>query len=404
MSSTATVTPVTGENPDIETFISNSHLVSEKHESFRREIRAFLDEKIEPISARYEAEEKFPRELLLGEMAERGFLGLPFPKEYGGRGEDAVSLAILIEECSRAWGSLGIILAAHIGLGSNPIFAFGNEEQKKKYLTPLAQGKRLGGYGLTEPQAGSDSGATKTRAEFDGTHWVLNGAKAWCTNATEAYSYVVSAVTDPDAGHRGISAFIVEKDFPGFSFGKKEDKAGLRASATGTLLFDNCRVPAENLLGKEGHGFKYFMQTLDGGRITIGAMALGLAQCALDEVIRVLREENLMEDLWENEYRLAPLAEIATDVAAARHMIYNAALQKEALPRWTLDGAFAKFFASEIAMRATDKAVEHLADLGLQMNSKINRAFRDTKLTTIGEGTNEIHRVVIAREILKKFI
>lgn len=386
-----------------EGFVSNSHLLSAHHEAFRAEVREFLAAHVEPIAAEYEQSQKFPRELLLGPMAARGYLGLPFPQEYGGRGEDAVCTAILVEECSRVWGSLGIIMAAHIGLGSNPIATWGSHEQKKKYLTPLAKGERLGGYGLTEPQAGSDSGATKTRAVRDGDHWILNGSKAWCTNATEAHSYVVSAVTDPDKAHGGITAFIVEKDFPGFSFGKKEDKTGLRASATGNLIFDNCRVPAENLLGKEGEGFKYFMATLDGGRITIGAMALGLAQCALDEVIRVLKDENLTRDLWSNEYRLAPLAEIATDVAAARHMIYNAALQKEALPRWTLDGAFAKFFASEIAMRATDKAVAHLGDLGLQMNSKVSRAFRDTKLTTIGEGTNEIHRVVIAREILKQF-
>lgn len=390
--------------PAMTSFVSDSYLLGDEHRQFREEIRSFLLENVEPIAEEYESTERFPRELLLGKMAAAGYLGLPFPQEYGGQGKDSVMLAILVEECSRTWGSLGIIMAAHIGLGSNPIFAFGSEEQKKKYLTPLAKGERLGGYGLTEPQAGSDSGATKTKAEFDGTHWVLNGAKAWCTNATEAHSYVVSAVTDPDAGHRGISAFIVERDFPGFSFGKKEDKIGLRASATGTLLFDNCRVPAENMLGERGMGFKYFMQTLDGGRITIGAMALGLAQCALDEVIAVLREENLTRDLWENEYRLAPLAEIATDVAAARHMIYNAALEKQHMERWTLDGAFAKFFASEIAMRATDKAVEHLGFLGLKMNSKVSRAFRDTKLTTIGEGTNEIHRVVIAREILKKFV
>lgn len=395
MSSVQTLQPMTS-------FVSDSHLLTDKHREFRAELKAFLDEHVEEIAAEYEATERFPRELLLEKMAPKGYLGLPFPKEFGGRGEDSLSLAILVEECSRTWGSLGIILAAHIGLGSNPIFAFGNEEQKKKYLTPLAQGERLGGYGLTEPSAGSDSGATKTTAVFDGTHWVLNGSKAWCTNATEAYSYVVSAVTNPEAGHRGISAFIVERDFPGFSFGKKEDKMGLRASATGTLIFDNCRVPAENLLGEEGMGFKYFMQTLDGGRITIGAMALGLAQCALDEVLRTLKETELKDDLWENEYRMAPIAEIATDVAAARHMIYNAAIQKQNLKRWTLDGAFAKFFASEIAMRATDKAVEYLAEMGLTMNSKVSRAFRDTKLTTIGEGTNEIHRVVIAREILKK--
>lgn len=396
MSSAATMEQMTS-------FTSGSHLMTDQHREFRKEIRSFLEEYVEPIAAEYEAEAKFPRELLLGKMAERGYLGLPFPEEFGGRGEDSLTTAMFVEECSRTWGSLGIIMAAHIGLGSNPIYAFGNEQQKKKYLTPLAKGERLGGYGLTEPQAGSDSGATKTNAVFDGTHWILNGAKAWCTNATEGYSYVVSAVTDPEAGHRGISAFIVEQDFPGFSYGKKEDKTGLRASATGQLIFDDCRVPAENLLGERGMGFKYFMQTLDGGRITIGAMALGLAQCVLDEMIRVLKDENLTKDLWENEYRLAPLAEIATDIAAARHMIYNAALQKDALPRWTLDGAFAKFFASEIAMRATDKAVEHLAELGLQMNSKVSRAFRDTKLTTIGEGTNEIHRVVIAREILKQF-
>lgn len=384
-------------------FVSNSHLLTPHHEAFRAELRAFLAEHVEPIASDYEAEQRFPLELLLGPMAEKGYLGLPFPKEYGGRGEDAVCTAILVEECSRVWGSLGIIMAAHIGLGSNPIFAWGTPEQKAKYLTPLAKGERLGGYGLTEPEAGSDSGATKTRAVFDGTHWILNGGKAWCTNATVAHSYVVSAVTDPDKAHGGITAFIVEKDFPGFAFGKKEDKAGLRASATGHLIFDNCRVPAENVLGEQGQGFKYFMATLDGGRITIGAMALGLAQCVLDELIRVLKDEDLTRDLWANEYRLAPLAEIATDVAAARHMIYNAALQKQNLPRWTLDGAFAKFFASEIAMRATDKAVEHLSELGLQMNSLVSRAFRDTKLTTIGEGTNEIHRVVIAREILKQF-
>ncbi len=382
-------------------FVSQSHLLTPEHEQWRTQLRRFLHEHADPIAEEYEASEKFPRELLLGKMAQEGFLGIPFEQRFGGMGKDSVSLAIAIEEFSCCWGSLGIILAAHIGLGSNPIATWGNEQQKTKYLTPLAKGERLGGYGLTEPQAGSDSGATKTRAVFDGTHWVINGQKAWCTNATEAFSYVVSAVTDPDKGHKGISAFIIEKDFPGFGFGGKEDKMGLRASATGTLVFEDCRVPAENLLGDQGMGFKYFMQTLDGGRITIGAMALGLAQSVLDEMIRVLKEEGLLEDLWDNEYRLAPLAEIATDVAAARHMIYNAALQKDKLPRWTLDGAFAKFFASEIAMRATDKAIEHLATLGLSMNSKISRAFRDAKLCTIGEGTNEIHRVVIAREILR---
>ncbi len=380
---------------------SSTHLTDETHESFRRTLRSYLLERVAPIASQYEVEHRFPSDIL-EEMAEKGYLGVPFAKEYGGQGLDSLSLAILIEECSRVWGSLGIILAAHIGLGSNPINMWGSEAQKAKYLTPLAQGERLGGYGLTEPSAGSDSGATKTQAVLEGDHWVINGSKAWCTNATKAFSYVVSAVTDPEKGKRGISAFIIEKDFPGFHFAGTENKMGLTASATGTLVFDNCRVPKENLLGTRGDGFKYFMQTLDGGRITIGAMALGLAQCALDAVVaKASQEPELLKNLWDSEYDLAPIAEIASDVAAARMMIYNAALQKDALPRWTLDGAYAKFFTSEIAMKATDKAVAYLGLEGLNPMHPVNRAYRDAKLCTIGEGTNEIHRVVIAREILK---
>jgi alkylation response protein AidB-like acyl-CoA dehydrogenase len=378
----------------------DNHLTQERHRAFREKLRAFLAEHADPIAEQHEAEARFPRELLQ-KMAREGYLGVPFGAQYGGAGLDPLSLAILIEETSRCWGSLGIILAAHIGLGSNPIAMWGNEEQKQKYLVPLARGERLGGYGLTEPQAGSDSGATLTNAVLDGDHWVINGTKCWCTNATEAFSYVVSAVTDPDLGKSGISAFIIEKDFPGFSFGKKEDKLGLRASATGTLIFDNCRVPRENLLGERGQGFKYFMQTLDGGRITIGAMALGLAQCALDEVAAVLVKERLTADIFEHELRLAPLAEMAVDVAAARSLVYEAAITRSLRPRWTLEGAVAKYLASEVGMRVSSKAVEILAERGLLMNSRVSRAFRDAKLCTIGEGTNEIQKVVIARELLR---
>ncbi len=378
----------------------DNHLTQERHRAFREKLRAFLAEHADPIAEQHEAETRFPRELLQ-KMGREGYLGVPFGAQYGGAGLDPLSLAILIEETSRCWGSLGIILAAHIGLGSNPIAMWGNEEQKQKYLVPLARGERLGGYGLTEPQAGSDSGATLTSAVLDGDHWVLNGTKCWCTNATEAFSYVVSAVTDPDLGKSGISAFIVEKDFPGFSFGKKEDKLGLRASATGTLIFDSCRVPRENLLGERGQGFKYFMQTLDGGRITIGAMSLGLAQCALDEVAAVLVKECLTADLFEHELRLAPLAEMAVDVAAARSLVYEAAITRSLRPRWTLEGAVAKYLASEVGMRVSSKAVEMLGERGLMMNSRVSRAFRDAKLCTIGEGTNEIQKVVIARELLR---
>ena len=384
--------------PDL---LPDSHLLQPKHHELRLKLRRFLAEHVEPIAEEYEAAERFPRDIL-ALMAREGYLGLPFAPEYGGAGLDSLSLALTIEELSRAWGSLGIIMAAHIGLGSSPIANFGNEEQKKKYLVPLAKGERLGAYGLTEPQAGSDSGATRTRAVLEGNHWILNGTKAWCTNATEAFSYVVSAVTDPDkAKGSGISAFIVERDFPGFSFGKKEDKMGLRASATGVLVFEDCKVPVENLLGQRGMGFKYFMQTLDGGRITIGAMALGLGYAALEETVRLIGGEGYDRDLWSNEYKLAPLAEIATELAAARQMIYNAAITKDKAPRWTQDGAMAKWFASEVAMRATNRLVEYLGDRGITMNSRISRAFRDAKLCTIGEGTNEVCRLVIAREMLK---
>ena len=384
--------------PDL---LPDSHLLQPKHHELRLKLRRFLAEHVEPIAEEYEAAERFPRDIL-ALMAREGYLGLPFAPEYGGAGLDSLSLALTIDELSRAWGSLGIIMAAHIGLGSSPIANFGNEEQKKKYLVPLAKGERLGAYGLTEPQAGSDSGATRTRAVLEGNHWILNGTKAWCTNATEAFSYVVSAVTDPDkAKGSGISAFIVERDFPGFSFGKKEDKMGLRASATGVLVFEDCKVPVENLLGQRGMGFKYFMQTLDGGRITIGAMALGLGYAALEETVRLIGGEGYDRDLWSNEYKLAPLAEIATELAAARQMIYNAAITKDKAPRWTQDGAMAKWFASEVAMRATNRLVEYLGDRGITMNSRISRAFRDAKLCTIGEGTNEVCRLVIAREMLK---
>jgi butyryl-CoA dehydrogenase len=380
-----------------------SYLLQPMHHEFRQNLRRFLADHVEPVCDQYEADQKFPHDIL-ALMAKEGYLGVPFPKEYGGMGKDSLCLAIMIEELSRVWGSLGIILAAHIGLGSSPIYNWGNEEQKKKYLPPLARGERLGGYGLTEPGAGSDSGATKTKAVLEGDTWVINGAKAWCTNATEAFSYVVSAVTDSDKGKgAGISAFIVERGFEGFSFGKKEDKMGLRSSATGVLLFENCRVPAENLLGQLGSGFKYFMQTLDGGRITIGAMALGLGYGALEEAVKATVGKNYTQDLWANEYKLAPLAEIATQLAAARQMIYNAALAKDSGQRYTQDGAMAKWFASEVAMKATDRIIEYMAEQGLSMNTPVSRHFRDAKLCTIGEGTNEICRVVIAREMLKHY-
>ena len=382
--------------------LPESHLLQDEHRAFRARVQDFMARHVLPLAGEYEEKERFPREVLEA-LGREGLLGAPFHPDFGGEGRDNLCTAILIEEASRAWGSLGIILAAHIGLGTAPIARWGSEEQKRAYLPGLIRGEFLGGYGLTEPQAGSDSGATQTTARPDGDHWVLNGTKAWCTNATEARTYVVSAVTDPEAGSRGISAFLVERGTPGFSFGKKEDKLGLRASATGTLIFDGCRIPRENLLGQRGQGFVYFMQTLDGGRITIGAMAVGLARAAMDEVVRKLASQDLGGDLFDHEYTLAPLAEMGAEIAAARAMIYNAAWQKEKGPRWTLDGAMGKWLASEVAMRATSRAVEILGTDALRHGSVASRAFRDAKLCTIGEGTNEIQRVVIAREMLKRY-
>lgn len=382
--------------------LPESYLLKDEHRQYRRRVQDFMARHVAGIAEEYEAHERFPRHVL-EEMGREGLLGTPFSPEYGGEGKDSVCTAILIEEASRVWGSLGIILAAHIGLGTSPIARWGNDEQKAKYLPGLIRGEFLGGYGLTEPQAGSDSGATQTQARLEGDEWVLNGTKAWCTNATEARTYVVSAVTDPDAGKRGISAFLIERDTPGFSFGKKEDKMGLRASATGTLVMDECRIPAGNLLGKRGEGFVYFMQTLDGGRITIGAMALGLALGAMDEVVKKLAAQDLGGDVFDHEYTLAPLAEMGAEIAAARNMIYNAAYEKDRGQRWTLDGAMAKWLASEVAMRVTSRALELLPEQAMRHESPASRAFRDAKLCTIGEGTNEIQRVVIAREMLKRF-
>lgn len=382
--------------------LPESHLLKDEHRQYRRRVQEFMARHVVGLAEEYEAHERFPRQVL-EEMGREGLLGTPFSPEYGGEGKDSVCTAILIEEASRVWGSLGIILAAHIGLGTSPIARWGSDEQKAKYLPGLIRGEFLGGYGLTEPQAGSDSGATQTTARLEGDEWVLNGTKAWCTNATEARTYVVSAVTDPDAGKRGISAFLIERDTPGFSFGKKEDKMGLRASATGTLVMDDCRIPAGNLLGKRGEGFVYFMQTLDGGRITIGAMALGLALGAMDEVVKKLAAQDLGGDVFDHEYTLAPLAEMGAEIAAARNMIYNAAYEKDRGHRWTLDGAMAKWLASEVAMRVTSRALELLPEQAMRHDSPASRAFRDAKLCTIGEGTNEIQRVVIAREMLKRF-
>jgi butyryl-CoA dehydrogenase len=310
-----------------------------------------------------------------------------------------------MEEISRVCGSTGITLAAHSSLCAYPIFKFGSEEQKHKYLPDICTGKQIGAFALTEPEAGSDAGATKTTAEKKDGRWVINGSKMFCTNGSKAGVIVITAKTDPTApSSRGISSFIIEKGFPGFNPGKDEDKLGLRGSATTQLFFENCKVPAENLMGVEGEGFKHFMETLDEGRVVIGAMALGIAQGALDEALKYSKErEAFGKPIAKLQTIQGYLADMAMQVEAARLLIYSAARKLDAGKKVTRESAMAKLFASEVANFVTNKAVQIHGGYGYTKDFPVERYYRDAKLCEIGEGTSEIQRIVIAREVLGKF-
>ena len=375
---------------------------TQAHEELRAKVRAFAEEEIKPIAFMLDQQNEFPDEAIrkLGEM---GLMGIPFPAEYGGAGLDALSYAIAVEELARVDGGAGVILSAHVSLGSWPIFAYGTEEQKRKYLVPLAKGEKIGAFGLTEPNAGSDAGGTETTAVLKGDHYVLNGGKIFMTNAPKADTYVVFAVTTPDIGTRGISAFIVEKGWKGFYFGDHYDKMGIRSSSTAELIFDNVEVPRENLLGKEGDGFKIAMSTLDGGRIGIAAQALGIAQGAYDAAVAYSKERiQFGKPIGFQQAISFKIADMATKIRCARFLVYSAAELKEAHEPYGMESAMAKQYASDICLEVVNDALQIFGGTGYLKGMEVERAYRDAKICTIYEGTNEIQRVVIASHIIGK--
>ncbi|MBY6037387.1 acyl-CoA dehydrogenase [Fictibacillus nanhaiensis] len=376
-------------------------LLSEEHEMIRKMVRDFAKNEVEPTAAERDEEERFDREIF-DQMGELGLCGIPWPEEYGGIGGDYLGYVIAVEELSRVCASVGVTLSAHTSLAGWPIFKFGNEEQKQKFLRPMAEGKKIGAYGLTEPGSGSDAGNMKTTAKKDGDDYIINGSKIFITNAGDAEIYVVFARTDIEAGTRGISAFIVEKGTPGFSFGKKEKKLGIRSSPTLEIIFEDCRVPAENLLGKEGEGFKIAMMTLDGGRNGIAAQAVGIAQGALDASVNYAKERKQFgKPIGVNQGIGFKLADMATKVEAARLLTYQAAWREsEGLP-YGKESAMSKLFAGDIAMEVTTDAVQVFGGYGYTKEYPVERYMRDAKITQIYEGTQEIQRLVISKMLLK---
>jgi len=375
--------------------------LTEEQRMIRDMVRDFAENEIAPIAAEIDEAGRFPEEVV-EKMAELQLMGLPWPEEYGGAGGDNLSYALAVEEISRASGSLGIAYAAHISLCSAPIYLFGNEEQKKKYLVPLARGEWLGALGLTEPEAGSDAGGIKTTAFLDGDEWVINGTKRFITNGSIADVLVITAKTDPEKGTRGISSFIVEKGAPGFIPSKDEAKMGLKGSITSELLFEDCRVPQENLLGKRDQGFKQMLTILDGGRISIGAMALGLGRAALEASITYAKERHQFgRPIAEFQAIQWMIADATTELDAARLLIYQAAYLEDQGKRFTKEAAMAKLFASEAAERACFNAIQIHGGYGYSQEYPVERFYRDNRLTTIGEGTSEIQRLVIARQVLE---
>ncbi|HFJ9293112.1 TPA: acyl-CoA dehydrogenase AcdA [Bacillus cereus] len=375
--------------------------LSEEHEMIRKMVRDFAKNEVAPTAAERDEEERFDRELF-DKMAELGLTGIPWPEEYGGIGSDYLAYVIAIEELSRVCASTGVTLSAHTSLAGWPIFKFGTEEQKQKFLRPMAEGKKIGAYGLTEPGSGSDAGGMKTIAKRDGDHYILNGSKIFITNGGIADIYVVFALTDPESKQRGTSAFIVESDTPGFSVGKKESKLGIRSSPTTEIMFEDCRIPVENLLGEEGQGFKVAMQTLDGGRNGIAAQAVGIAQGALDASVEYARERHQFGKPIAAQQGIGfKLADMATDVEAARLLTYQAAwLESEGLP-YGKESAMSKVFAGDTAMKVTTEAVQVFGGYGYTKDYPVERYMRDAKITQIYEGTQEIQRLVISRMLTK---
>ena len=376
-------------------------MLTEQHKMMKKLFAEFAEKDVKPLAAEVDEDERFPRENV-EKMRECKMLGIPFPREYGGAGADYLSYILAVEELSKKCGTTGVVLSAHTSLGTWPIFAFGTEEQKNRYLPDLCTGKKLAAFGLTEPNAGTDAAGQQTTAVKDGDDYILNGTKIFITNAGEADVYVIFAMTDKSKGTHGISAFIVEKGMPGITVGQHEKKLGIRGSATSELIFNNVRLSKDQLLGQEGKGFKIAMMTLDGGRIGIAAQALGIAQGAIDEVVPYVKSRKQfgrpISKFQNTQFQLADM-QVKTD--AARLLVYQAAMAKENGQPYTYLAAEAKLFAAEVAMEVTTKAIQLMGGYGYTRDYPVERMFRDAKITEIYEGTSEVQRMVISGQMLK---
>ena len=378
-------------------------VLTEEQQRIRQLVRNFAETEVAPSAASRDQESHFDRPLMYGRLAELGLTGIVFPKEYGGAGGDYISYAIAVEELSRVCASTGVTLSAHLSLGANPINLFGTDEQKHTFLAPMAKGEKMGAFGLTETAAGSDAGGTTTTAVRDGDSFIINGAKIFITNAGEADTYIVFARSDMSAEkHRGISAYIIEKGTPGVTFGKKENKLGIRSSLTMELVFSNCRIPVGNQLGPEGQGFKIAMKTLDGGRIGIAAQALGIAQGAVDGAIAYAKKQIFDGKPVANRQGVQfMLADMVTQVEAARLLVYNAAFRASTGLPYSQESAMAKLYASETSTSMAEKAASLMGDFGYDDSFPFDRFMRDAKITEIYEGTSEIQRLVIGTAVTR---
>jgi len=380
--------------------------LDKKHEMARTLFKDFAENEVKPLAQEVDEPEKFPRDTVT-KMQKLGFMGIPVPKQYGGQGCDPLTYVMCVEELSKVCGTTGVIVSAHTSLCADPIMTYGTEEQKQKYLVPLANGTKLGAFGLTEPGAGTDAQGCQTKAVLDGDEWVLNGSKCFITNGKEADIYIIIAVTSVTEDKKGrkkknFSAFIVEKDTPGFTFGTKEKKMGIRGSATYELIFQDCRIPKGNLLGPEGRGFPIAMHTLDGGRIGIAAQALGIAEGALETTINYVKERKQFgRSIAAQQNTQFVLADMATKVEAAKMLVYKAAQAKATQKTYSFEAAQAKLFAAEVAMEVTTKAVQLHGGYGYIREYDVERMMRDAKITEIYEGTSEVQRMVISGTLLK---
>ena len=379
--------------------------LSKEHEMARQLFREFAEKEVKPLAQEVDETETFPTETVQ-KMAKLGFMGIPVPKEYGGQGCDILTYAMCVEELSKVCGTTGVIVSAHTSLCCDPILTYGTEEQKQKYLVPLAKGEKIGAFGLTEPGAGTDAQGQQTKAVLDGEEWVLNGSKCFITNGKEADVYIVFAITGV-VEKRGrltkeISAFIVEKGTPGFTFGTKEKKMGIRGSSTYELIFTDCRIPKANLLGQQGKGFAIAMHTLDGGRIGIASQALGLAEGALETTINYVKERKQFgRAIGAFQNTQFQLADMATKCEAAQLLVYKAARAKNTQKVYSVEAAMAKLYAAEVAMEVTTKAVQLHGGYGYIREYDVERMMRDAKITEIYEGTSEVQRMVISGSLLK---